>query len=366
MLLTLPPELIERIVRLALPSYVNSWSYVEYQTTLCHLCHVCSVFRQVAQPILEEVIYLDHAWDWERISLNTSIRFENVRLLWPIPVDFVRGQQTSWSTLAPLVRQCSFVQDLRLVGIESLNMQDLESLGTLSNLVLDTVSLSSTQSYILQPVRSLEWLDVTSPSGQPATLQCSSYPALEALACTRPEDCEPALFKHLDCVFWISRYSPAQELAAVSNPARVLRTVEWDLLDHTAFSSVHPLRVEQYHRRPEAERIDRLSAYLSEATSIPCLPLLMFPHPFDPSDPGNVDLRPELRKAMVNFQTACAAHGIEVVYDPDDTFFPRNINFAFRRRMYGRCAPGHGYVSPLFWARAKKLKKMEDADGSAQ
>ncbi|GAA6031159.1 hypothetical protein JCM8097_004033 [Rhodosporidiobolus ruineniae] len=58
MLLSLPVELVERILRLALPEEVTPRTYGQRQSSLRSVCLVSSALRRLAQPILEEVAYI--------------------------------------------------------------------------------------------------------------------------------------------------------------------------------------------------------------------------------------------------------------------------------------------------------------------
>ena len=52
----LPPELIRQIIESSVPSSVQALPYRERQMTLLHLCRVSHLFREIAQPLLREMV----------------------------------------------------------------------------------------------------------------------------------------------------------------------------------------------------------------------------------------------------------------------------------------------------------------------
>ncbi|GAA5849224.1 hypothetical protein JCM8547_006483 [Rhodosporidiobolus lusitaniae] len=62
MLLSLPPELVEHIVRLLEPITITSKSYQQRQDILRALCLVSSALKEIAQPVIEEAAPWPGSW----------------------------------------------------------------------------------------------------------------------------------------------------------------------------------------------------------------------------------------------------------------------------------------------------------------
>lgn len=73
MLSSLPTELLRQIIESTAPSRYHSLTYAERQQTLSRLCLVSRRFRQIAQPLLRQVICFSGA---ERLS---KLVFDNAR-----------------------------------------------------------------------------------------------------------------------------------------------------------------------------------------------------------------------------------------------------------------------------------------------
>lgn len=58
MLNRLPPELVRQIIESAIPSTYYCSTYDDRQALLQSLCLVCHLFRDIAQPLLLEIVYI--------------------------------------------------------------------------------------------------------------------------------------------------------------------------------------------------------------------------------------------------------------------------------------------------------------------
>ncbi|GAA5918502.1 hypothetical protein JCM6882_001358 [Rhodosporidiobolus microsporus] len=80
MLLSLPTELVEHIVRLAIPSTPFSTTYAERQKALTSLCLVCRQLKPVAQAVLQEVVRLKRpGLAGSQVSVNGATVLRDVR-----------------------------------------------------------------------------------------------------------------------------------------------------------------------------------------------------------------------------------------------------------------------------------------------
>jgi hypothetical protein len=125
MLLSLPVELVERIVRLSLRDTVTRTSYDERQATLLAFCLVHTHLRQIAQPILLEVVRLQprvitpggHQYQETMHVLNPA----RVRLFW------VNGGRSSWLGIPvqPLFARASILVELHVGGVSMMVLSSL-------------------------------------------------------------------------------------------------------------------------------------------------------------------------------------------------------------------------------------------------
>jgi len=69
MLFSLPPEILRQIIESTVPHHYHSRTHEDRQKTLSSLCLVSHLFRDIAQPLLREVIYLSG----DRLSAELSI-----------------------------------------------------------------------------------------------------------------------------------------------------------------------------------------------------------------------------------------------------------------------------------------------------
>lgn len=55
---SLPPELIRQVIEASLPSSPHARAYTERQSTLSQLCLVSRLFRDIAQPLLRQIVLI--------------------------------------------------------------------------------------------------------------------------------------------------------------------------------------------------------------------------------------------------------------------------------------------------------------------
>jgi hypothetical protein len=84
MLLKLPVELIERVVRFTTPDEITSKTYQQRQDALLSLCLVNSLLLDIARPVLEENwLVKDEIWWWNRLRDHSQSRApQRLRFLW--------------------------------------------------------------------------------------------------------------------------------------------------------------------------------------------------------------------------------------------------------------------------------------------
>ncbi|GAA5953083.1 hypothetical protein JCM10213_002631 [Rhodosporidiobolus nylandii] len=118
MLLSLPVELVERIVRLALPVDPASRTYRRRQATLRACCLVSSGMKDVAQPILEEALWIRHdrgiIWDEARAKLSRTSK--RLRFLGLRELHLCGWRRFSLCTLKGLAGQGSPMPDSSLIS----------------------------------------------------------------------------------------------------------------------------------------------------------------------------------------------------------------------------------------------------------
>jgi hypothetical protein len=85
MLLKLPTELIERVVRLSIPIETTSTTYADRQTLLRNLCLVNSPLRDIAQPVLREAVLTCSYTTWSIVRQRSKRErwAERVRYIFP-------------------------------------------------------------------------------------------------------------------------------------------------------------------------------------------------------------------------------------------------------------------------------------------
>ncbi|GAA5848868.1 hypothetical protein JCM8547_006371 [Rhodosporidiobolus lusitaniae] len=175
MLLSLPPELVTRIVRLALPTATaidgehirerfTSTTYKDRQALLKRLCLVNSRMKEVVQPILEEAAWCrtDKANTDRRTLPNERDR---LKFSW-----FTRPDRRVDGILS---NSKAFLREVRLFGPGEVDLGGLAGLPHLRRLVLDNVELVVPPTHSSLPqVDRLTWRHVKLPP------DCTSHPVL--------------------------------------------------------------------------------------------------------------------------------------------------------------------------------------------
>ncbi|GAA5938056.1 hypothetical protein JCM10213_000820 [Rhodosporidiobolus nylandii] len=113
MLLSLPVEVVERVVRLALPVEITSTTYGERHATLKTCCLVSSGMRTVAQPILEEALWIRErrTTRWHEAEKILSRLAKRLRFLW-----VAEHWEEKADDFAAILRSCNRLRELRLCG----------------------------------------------------------------------------------------------------------------------------------------------------------------------------------------------------------------------------------------------------------
>ncbi|GAA5849229.1 hypothetical protein JCM8547_006488 [Rhodosporidiobolus lusitaniae] len=171
MLLSLPPELVEHIVRLLEPITITSKSYQQRQDTLRALCLVSFALKEIAQPVLEEASYWPASWEGPVRKERAEAEYRKLRFLWMHKTAPGRPRN-----LASLLPSCTQLREVRLSGYQKLDLSSLR------RIVLRDIGYFPPQ----QPVKHLFelTLDSTKPVDATSTaqLESSSFPSLRAFA----------------------------------------------------------------------------------------------------------------------------------------------------------------------------------------
>jgi hypothetical protein len=125
MLLSLPTELIQRIVRLATPDEITSSTYQHRQDTLRSLCLVNQLLRELAQPVLEEAMVVRKATTWRSRGGPSGERAAGkLRFLW-VQEDATIEWEFDLPSLEPLL---ATVTTLRLSSVKEVRVGTLAAL----------------------------------------------------------------------------------------------------------------------------------------------------------------------------------------------------------------------------------------------
>ncbi|GAA5864821.1 hypothetical protein JCM8547_009242 [Rhodosporidiobolus lusitaniae] len=159
MLLSLPPELLEHIVRFALPDQATSKSYKTRQDFLCTLCLASPSLKEIAQPILHEAfrvraldtgVSLTKPYDVEALK----VRLRNVSFEQLVPptafhgcfalregrMCFTGGVDLSWLEILPclsrlLLSECKVTRAFRrLISLRELSLYHIDGFPPLDTL----------------------------------------------------------------------------------------------------------------------------------------------------------------------------------------------------------------------------------------
>jgi hypothetical protein len=128
MLLKLPVELIQRIVRLSTPEEITSWTYQPRQGTLRNLCLVNSLPLAIAQPVLEEALWVNDRERWERTAAQLSKSgTARLRFLW---VNEESSSPSEWKDVEPFLPLLRSIRELRLADLGPI---DLDRIAVMSS-----------------------------------------------------------------------------------------------------------------------------------------------------------------------------------------------------------------------------------------
>ncbi|GAA5850281.1 hypothetical protein JCM8547_001077 [Rhodosporidiobolus lusitaniae] len=154
MLLSLPTELVEPIVRPSLPEGITGNTYAERQATLRALCLVSKKLHDVVQPILER--------------MSSRLRF----------LVAVQAAAT-WKQLATVLPRLTALRELRL-GTMTVDLSIVEALPNLQTLVLFHVHCEPWTTVAFRGVTELTFHESTVEDDL-ALLTAAAFPALEIL-----------------------------------------------------------------------------------------------------------------------------------------------------------------------------------------
>ncbi|BGP15159.1 hypothetical protein JCM10213_008701 [Rhodosporidiobolus nylandii] len=338
MLLLLPVELVERIVRLAVPQDYSSTTYPECQDTLRSLCLVCRDLFPLAQRILEEMVRVSRASTVETVEqlLQDEARRTRVRVL-----ALERYQVEAAKT------GCTGLRDVRLHLQQKADVSWLEELPGLRRLTISFSSLT-TATLALPNLLELTWNSSTVPLPACHTfVSATSFSALRDLALWEKEEtyedrspvADLPTFKHLQTYISGVVGSAANAKPVISAMAEsclqtgASSTFGYWLTNasHVRFFLITDLMSDDAFKSFFEGCIARL---VGSDTPLITLSLLYLPTCFQPTDQQD----PDLRSAVETFVSTCASRGITVDFEDTDE------------------SPGGSLTSPKFsrYARAKR------------
>jgi len=107
----LPPEIVRQIIESSVPSTHYPKTYCDRQATLCQLCLVCRLFRDIAQPLLFEIVWIDRQWKLDALhkTLGSEVWRGSIRQL-----IFEAESDQEWEDLKWILRSCQGLQSLAL------------------------------------------------------------------------------------------------------------------------------------------------------------------------------------------------------------------------------------------------------------
>ncbi|GAA5877499.1 hypothetical protein JCM16303_003355 [Sporobolomyces ruberrimus] len=187
---SLPPELLRQIVEASIPHSYRSATYPRRQRTLSNLCLVSNLFRQIAQPLLLEIVEIETEKGFEKLHRWLSARDRidaDVKTLicssWERPREWLNiGALDKLSAVCPAVSALTF----NVYGSDQLSLELLSSFRHLSDLHLYGLSFPTTSS--LTNLRSLTLSDFQAISTFLSKSGSIVPPLLRYLALTDVED----------------------------------------------------------------------------------------------------------------------------------------------------------------------------------
>ncbi|BGP15272.1 hypothetical protein JCM10213v2_003232 [Rhodosporidiobolus nylandii] len=127
MLLFLPVEIVERIVRFAVPQAYSSATYLERQDTLRSLCLVCRDLFPLAQRVLEETVRVSKPGTAKKVEQLLEDDAERARML----VLALQGYE-----IEAVKRGCAGLRDVQLSWVQDLQLGWLEQSRTHPTILL--------------------------------------------------------------------------------------------------------------------------------------------------------------------------------------------------------------------------------------
>ncbi|BGP15211.1 hypothetical protein JCM10213_000837 [Rhodosporidiobolus nylandii] len=365
MLLSLPVELVERIVRFALPAEVTSKTYWRRQRVLQAFCLTSSLLCDVAQPILEETVWVPTARSWRGGVVRLAKQPKRFRMLW-----IGERPWSGWGALAPVLPSCELLQDLRITGEAHVDLRCLEHLPNLRCLVLRKVFLASSD-FTLRRIIELTVDGCYLPTGD-AIIAPSSFPSLRHLALgeepkAKPSYSEPSFlgpyYSQVSSCVTSGRYVPPSE----ELPCLFLHSASWQAFDgrladcftHTAYLKLWESKEAaqgraRYYDGPfgagGARHYEQLFCALRRAlhkVDAIALALLYLPTAFTTFQV------PAVQEALDAFVADCAAGGIEVDYEDEEL-------------AEGEVAISRKFAVYAEEQRAKRKKEEEDDDEAGE
>ncbi|BGP15279.1 hypothetical protein JCM10213_008299 [Rhodosporidiobolus nylandii] len=317
MLLRLPVELVERIMRLALPVEITGTTYSERQAILRACCLVSSRLRAIVQPILEEALWIRYGRgiSWKQAKDSLSRLGKRLRFLW-----VAEHWEARAADFAALLSSCTGLRDLRLCHWRAFNLCTLKDLSGLRRLVLDYVNLDGT----ICPLHSVTELSLcyvtTMHEACETVLPPTTFPSLRHLFFT-PDAMDsllpsPSLFSSLVSIV-IAMNSLAHGTMAYEHPSiSCLGQVYEDFLDGALWIELceHAEHVQivpdSYWNPAETDVLDGLADALEHCSSPPSirLRLVYLPSAFSAC---TCDTCKKCNN-LARFRRACAARGISV------------------------------------------------------
>ncbi|BGP15188.1 hypothetical protein JCM10213_000862 [Rhodosporidiobolus nylandii] len=327
MLLSLPVELIERIVRLAVPHDYSNATYFERQDTLRSHCLVCRNLFPLAQRVLEETV---------RVSAEGTVAKVERLLQDDVKRARMRALALNGLVVEAVKKGCVGLRDVRLSWFDDFELGWLGQSRNLLRLVMSECKVAAPYPH-LPTLRSMTWT--------------SSYFASDTDGGFLSRQNLPAV---QDCAFWVggnghsAAFSPffadlapsLKTLVVVDNsvdtselpglatdgcsPAVLVETAiashdiltTWSRrLSRVRYARFFPSGGPVLSPHVAAELFSSLAPLLSrESCPTILLSYLLIPTRFCPTGLPQDDLS----TAVESFVTACAARGITVDFEDTD------------------------------------------------
>ncbi|GAA5956190.1 hypothetical protein JCM10213_008306 [Rhodosporidiobolus nylandii] len=147
MLLFLPVEIVERIVRFAVPQAYSSATYLERQDTLRSLCLVCRDLFPLAQRVLEETVRVSKPGTAKKVEQLLEDDAERARML----VLALQGYE-----IEAVKRGCAGLRDVQLSWVQDLQLGWLEQSRNLFSPVISGCDIAVPYPH-LPAHRSMTW-----------------------------------------------------------------------------------------------------------------------------------------------------------------------------------------------------------------